>query len=169
MLLCLLAILASDFYLHDGDTVVFYGDSITSQRLYTVFTETFVLTRFPGMKIRFIHSGWSGDRVSGGGNGPVDVRLDRDVLAYSPTAITIMLGMNDAEYRPFDAEIFEKYAAGYGHILDTIKARAPKARVTLLEPSPYDDVTRPEEFQEDTTRFCCGMGSSCGRPRQREG
>src|ERR1700674_1857971 len=91
-----------EFHVRDGDTVVFYGDSITNQRLYTVFTETFVLTRFPGMKVTFIHSGWSGDRVSGGGRGPVDVRLDRDVLAYQPTAITIMLGMNDAEYRPFD-------------------------------------------------------------------
>jgi lysophospholipase L1-like esterase len=147
MFLCLLAILAGDFYLHDGDTVVFYGDSITNQRLYTVFTEAFVLTRFPGMKVRFIHSGWSGDRVSGGGSGPVDLRLDRDVFAYQPTAITIMLGMNDGEYRPFDASIFEKYTSGYGHILDTIKARAPKARVTVLEPSAYDDVTRPEEFQ----------------------
>jgi lysophospholipase L1-like esterase len=106
MVLLLLAILAGNFYLHDGDTVVFYGDSITNQRLYTVFTEAFVLTRFPGMRVRFIHSGWSGDRVSGGGSGPVDVRLDRDVFAYQPTAITIMLGMNDGEYRPFDASIF---------------------------------------------------------------
>jgi hypothetical protein len=43
---------------------------------------------------------------------------------------------------------FEKYTSGYAHILDTMKARAPKARVTLLEPSAYDDVTRPEEFPE---------------------
>ena len=26
---------AQDFYLHDGDRVTFYGDSITAQRLYT--------------------------------------------------------------------------------------------------------------------------------------
>src|SRR5260370_42290350 len=37
------ALIAQDaFYLHDGDTVIFYGDSITDQRLYTTFTETFV-------------------------------------------------------------------------------------------------------------------------------
>jgi hypothetical protein len=28
------------FHLKDGDRVVFYGDSITDQRLYTTFTET---------------------------------------------------------------------------------------------------------------------------------
>ena len=29
----------STFYLKDGDRVVFYGDSITDQRLYTTFAE----------------------------------------------------------------------------------------------------------------------------------
>jgi lysophospholipase L1-like esterase len=137
-----------EFHLHDGDTVVFFGDSITNQRLYTVFTETYVLTRFPRMRVTFVHSGWSGDRVTGGFGGPIDLRLNRDVFAYGPTVITIMLGMNDAEYRPYDDSIFNIFANGYGHILDRIKAAAPQARVTLLEPSPYDDVTRPPEFAD---------------------
>ena len=60
----------ADFYLHDGDRVVFYGDSITDQRLYTTFVETYVVTRFPRMKVAFVHSGVGGDRVSGGGSRP---------------------------------------------------------------------------------------------------
>ena len=134
------------FQLHDGDTVVFFGDSITNQRLYTVFTEAYVLTRFPRMRVTFVHSGWSGDRVTGGGGGPIDLRLDRDVFAYGPTVITIMLGMNDAEYQPYDDGIFNIFANGYRHILDRIKAAAPQARTTLLESSAYDDFTRPPEF-----------------------
>jgi lysophospholipase L1-like esterase len=106
------------FYLHDGDTVVFYGDSITNQRLYTVFTEAYVLTRFPQLHIRFIHSGISGDRVSGGYGGTIDERLQRDVVAYHPTVVTIMLGMNDGEYGPYNAEVFNKYASGYRHIIE---------------------------------------------------
>src|ERR1017187_6970491 len=51
------------FYLHDKDTVVFYGDSITEQRLYTAFVETFVLTRYPQLNVRFVNAGW-GDRKS---------------------------------------------------------------------------------------------------------
>ena len=89
----------SGFYLKDGDRVVFYGDSITDQRLYTTFAETYVVTRFPRMNIFFVHSGWGGDRVSGGGGGPIDLRLKRDVFAYHPTVMTIMLGMNDGSYR----------------------------------------------------------------------
>src|SRR6266498_3373981 len=86
---------ADTFSLHDGDRVLFYGDSITDQRRYTSFVETYVVTRFPKLDVRFVHSGWGGDRVSGGGGGPIDVRLWRDVLPYKPTVITLMLGMND--------------------------------------------------------------------------
>src|SRR5271156_865789 len=100
LLACSLTLSAqSDFYLKDGDRVVFYGDSITDQRLYTTFTESYVLTRFPRMKVDFTHSGWGGDRVTGGGGGYIDLRLQRDVLPYRPTVLTIMLGMNDGSYR----------------------------------------------------------------------
>src|SRR3954470_3170765 len=78
------------FQLKDGDRVVFYGDSITDQRLYTTFTESFVITRFPSLNVTFTHSGWGGDRVGGGGGGPIDVRLTRDVFPYRPTVVTIM-------------------------------------------------------------------------------
>jgi lysophospholipase L1-like esterase len=136
----------SNFYVKDGDTVVFYGDSITDQRLYTTFTETFVVTRFPAQKVTFVHSGWGGDRVTGGGGGPIDKRLERDVYAYKPTVMTIMLGMNDGSYQEFNEAIFETYATGYKHILDTVKANSPNTRLTVIQPSPFDDVTRPPTF-----------------------
>lgn len=133
----------SDFYIKDGDTVVFYGDSITDQRLYTTFTEAYIVTRFPKLNVRFVHSGWSGDRVDGGAGGPIDTRLKRDVLAYQPTVVTLMLGMNDAGYRLFDPALFKSYSAGYEHIVQALKTAAPKVRITAIQPSPYDDITRP--------------------------
>jgi len=136
----------SGFYLHDGDRVVFYGDSITDQRLYTTFVETYVLTRFPKMKVTFVHSGVGGDRVTGGWAGPIDVRLPRDVIAYKPDVMTIMLGMNDASYRAYDQSIFDTYAAGYRHIIRSVKEALPGIRITAIEPSPFDDVTRPPTF-----------------------
>jgi lysophospholipase L1-like esterase len=144
ILVCALLVQAQPaFHLRPNDTVVFYGDSITDQRLYTTFVETFVVTRYPSLPVRFVHSGWGGDRVSGGGGGPVDERLKRDVLAYKPTVMTIMLGMNDGRYRVFDSEIFREYSTGYEHMLDFVKAGAPDIRFTLIQPSPFDDVTRP--------------------------
>ena len=134
------------FYLHDGDTVVFYGDSITSHLLYSIYTEGYVSARFPQLHVRFVHSGWRGDRVSGGAGGTIDQRLQRDVIAYHPTVVTILLGMNDGEYQPFNAQLFEKYAQGYRHIIEYLRKELPQVRITLLKPTPYDDVTRPPDF-----------------------
>src|ERR1043166_2646144 len=116
--LCLVAFIsiqarAEGFALKDGDRVVFYGDSITDQRLYTTFVETYAVTRFPKMKLHFFHSGVGGDRVSGGWGGPIDTRLERDVFAYHPTVMTIMLGMNDASYTNFIEKVYDQYAKGY--------------------------------------------------------
>src|SRR5437870_4765442 len=124
----------STFHLKNGDRVVFYGDSITDQRLYTTLAETYVVTRFPQLNVRFVHSGWGGDRVGGGGGGPIDVRLPRDVFAYKPTVMTIMLGMNDGSYRTFDEKIFGTYAKGYQHIIDSVKESLPGVRITVIQP-----------------------------------
>jgi lysophospholipase L1-like esterase len=134
---------ASSFHLRSGDRVVFYGDSITDQRLYTSFVETFVLTRFPAMDVRFVHSGWGGDRVTGGQGGRVDVRLQRDVVAHRPTVVTVMLGMNDGRYRPFEQELYDRFVEGYERLIRTLRTELPQARLTLIQPSPYDDITRP--------------------------
>jgi lysophospholipase L1-like esterase len=135
------------FALREGDRVVFYGDSITDQRRYTSFVETYVVTRFPAMNISFVHSGWGGDRVGGGGGGPIDVRLWRDVLPYNPTVVTIMLGMNDGGYRAFDQKLFDDYSNGFKHIVDSLKRQLPGVRITAIQPSPYDDVTKAPSFE----------------------
>ena len=56
---------SAPFLLHDGDTVVFYGDSITEQRLYTVYIAAAVHTQHPTWPIRFYNAGVGGDRVTG--------------------------------------------------------------------------------------------------------
>ena len=145
--LAVTALAQGNFQLKDGDTVVFYGDSITDQRLYTTYTESYVLTRFPRLHIRFVHSGVGGDRVTGGSGGPIDLRLSRDVVAYHPTVMTIMLGMNDGNVHAWDEPTFKTYSTGYEHIIDSMKKAAPGLRITVIEPSPYDDVTRPPTFE----------------------
>jgi len=137
---------AQGFYLKNGDTVVFYGDSITAQNLYNQWVELYTATRFPAMRVHFYGAGVGGDRVSGGSGGPIDERLARDVFAHKPTVVTVMLGMNDGSYRPTTDEIQSAYTKGYEHLLESIHANAPAARITLLGPSPFDEVTRPADF-----------------------
>jgi len=137
---------ARGFYLKNNDTVVFYGDSITEQNYYNQWVELYTATRFPHMRVHFYGAGVGGDRVSGGGGGPIDQRLERDVFAEKPTVVSVMLGMNDGSYQVTTDEIERTYVSGYEHLLQSIHEHAPQARVTLLGPSPFDDVTRPLWF-----------------------
>jgi lysophospholipase L1-like esterase len=134
------------FFLKNGDTVVFYGDSITAQDLYTQWIELYTVTRFPGMRVHFFGAGVGGDRVSGGGGGDVDLRLSRDVFSHHPSVITIMLGMNDGGYHPTNSDTENKYVKGYEHILNSFHDMTPNARVVVLGPSPFDEITRPPSF-----------------------
>lgn len=52
-IVCAASASAQPFALKDGQTVVFYGDSITALRLYTRDVEEFVLTRYPALHIHF--------------------------------------------------------------------------------------------------------------------
>jgi lysophospholipase L1-like esterase len=137
---------APSFFLHDGDRVTFYGDSITAQREYTRDVEDYVLTRFPHWKVDFHNAGVGGDKVSGGSAGPVDLRLQRDVFDAHPNVVTIMLGMNDGYYRASEPGIASTYQDGFRHIVDSLQKNLPQARITLIQPSPYDDITREPLF-----------------------
>jgi predicted GH43/DUF377 family glycosyl hydrolase len=137
---------APEFYLKNHDTVVFYGDSITEQNLYNQWVELYTITRFPAMRVHFFGAGVGGDRVSGGNGGNIDERLPRDVFSYKPSVVTVMLGMNDGSYQPTTDDIQATYTKGFEHLLGSIRTNAPGARITLLGPSPYDEVTRPPMF-----------------------
>jgi lysophospholipase L1-like esterase len=134
------------FFLKNGDRVCFYGDSITEQRFYGVDVETFVLTRFPGLKVKFVNSGVGGDTVSGGWAGPIDLRLKRDVFPFKPNVVTIMLGMNDGRYTAFNDKNFADYTNGYEHIIQSLQQHLPGVKIVLIQPTPYDDVTSPTSF-----------------------
>lgn len=136
----------SPFYLKAGDTLVFYGDSITEQNLYNQWIELYTVTRFPSMRVHFYGAGIGGDRVSGGLGGDVDTRLGRDVLAHHPSVVTVMLGMNDGGYCPLSEQIEATYSKGYEHIVASLHTSIPNARITVLGPSPFDDTTRAANY-----------------------
>ena len=134
------------FALRDGDRVVFYGDSITQDGGYARFVEEYVRTRFPTWDVRFYNAGVGGDTVRGGGAGALDVRLERDVLALRPTVVTIMLGMNDGGYKPFDPQTLAAFGEGYRAIVAKLRQARPDLRLTFIRSSPFDDVARPPQF-----------------------
>ena len=40
-----------------------------------------------------------------------------------------------------------QYTQGYQHIVESVQKALPQIRFTLIQPSPYDDVTRPPNFE----------------------
>jgi lysophospholipase L1-like esterase len=109
------------FPFKDGDTVVFLGDSITEQRLYTSYLETYLLTRFPNWHLTFRNAGWGGDtswlrqrRV------PFDQALQRDVLALHPDVVLIDFGMNDAGYQSYNQQLFDQHTDGENNLVKSL-------------------------------------------------
>jgi hypothetical protein len=69
-----------------------------------------------------------------------------------------MLGMNDASYRSFDQGIFDTYRTGYEHIVASVKKHLPGIRMTLIQPSPFDDVTQAPTFEGGYNRVLVRYG-----------
>ncbi len=120
--------------LNDGDTMVFLGDSITHQCLYTQYVEDYYYTRYPKKRIHFRKAGIGGDAAPDALR-----RLDDDVLAFQPKYVTLLLGMNDGGYMHSDVwETFKKYEQGMTELLDRIAAAGAVA--IPMTPTMYDFV-----------------------------
>lgn len=172
---CAPRVAAQHLALKDGETVVFYGDSITAQRLYTKDIEEFVLTRYPEFHIRFVNAGVPGDTASGGYAGTMPERVARDVAPFEPGMITVMLGMNDGGYGYGSPALIEAdFQSKYIALLNTLRKAAPNAAMTLICPTPYDEITHGTEFpgyshmvdklSADVPRIAAQMNTSVSQP-----
>ncbi len=153
---------AGEFFIHDSDRVVFLGDSITEQRLYTTYIEAYALTRHPDWKLFFRNVGWGGDtswlrqrshpnegelfaadeaRQQKMVEDSVGRGLTRDVLPLKPTVVTVKFGMNDHAYQAFREDIFRAYVRSQTEIAKVLEDHG--ARVAFLTPQPIED-KRPD-------------------------
>jgi lysophospholipase L1-like esterase len=161
-LLAALAV-ATPFALRDGDRVVFYGDSITeagsfARVVYPAWVEAYTVTRFPDRDVRFWNRGWAGDTSWGGPGGSSEQRVKRDLGPLRPTVVSIMLGMNDAGYVAYDPKIDAVFREWYGKLLGWVRETAPTSRWTLIQTSPYDDLTRDPGQEEPFTASMVRLG-----------
>ena len=138
-----LAALPAKIDLHDGDTFVFLGDSITHQRLYTQYVEDFFYQRFPDRRIHFHNAGIGGARAW-----DALARVSRDVLDYKPRYVSVLLGMNDGSYQPFNPEIFATYQNDMTQLVS--KIRAAGATPVLMSPTMFD--SRAARLRENPQR-----------------
>jgi lysophospholipase L1-like esterase len=141
----------------DQETIVFYGDSITEQNLYSAFLETFLLSRFPQKKLATFNFGWGGDTASGGNR-----RFARDVGDVKPSLVFVDFGMNDGGYKAYDEATYRSYIDAQRVLADTI--RAAGARQVLFTTSPVDDVLRGDKavYNDTLSRMARGVIALAG-------
>ena len=117
--------------LKDGETLIFLGDSITYQCLYTQYVETYFYTRYPDRRIHFRNAGVGGDRAKHS-----LARFEDDVASFDPDYVTVLLGMNDASYDRFEFEHFADYQRDMNTIMGLIEESGAKG--ILLHPTMFD-------------------------------
>lgn len=128
--------------LKDGDRVIFVGDSITHQCLYTRYIEDFYYTRYPKMRLHFRNAGVGGDRAA-----DVLDRFDEDIAAFEPTVATVLLGMNDGGCRDFDPATFAAYERDMNQLLDRLGAL--KCKIIVLSPTMFDHLAFEQRAAKD--------------------
>src|SRR5215472_116958 len=139
-----LAFAAGRLELHDGDRVVFLGNTLIEREQRYGYWETLLTIRYPQRHLQFRNLGWSGDTVfgearAGFGSAADGFRhLQEHVLALKPTVLFIGYGLNES----YGGEAgLPRFVEGLRVLLDAV---APaKARLVLLTPPPHENLLPP--------------------------
>lgn len=126
-----LAAVAAPVELREGDRVAFFGDSITHQASYSAMLETY-FELCTGVKgLTFMQFGWCGDTA-----GHARTRMANDVLAWKATVSTILFGVNDGKYKPYDEGLAMTYKTNLTEMVRAFKQAG--VRPVLASPPSMD-------------------------------
>ncbi|MCM8532189.1 MAG: GDSL-type esterase/lipase family protein, partial [Lentisphaeraceae bacterium] len=134
------------FFPKKNDKIVFAGDSITHQCMYTQYIENFLYTRYHDLNLSTFNAGISGDKAIN-----LLDRFEEEVTFVNPKYVTVMLGMNDGRYQPFSQENFDTYKSDMTKIVE--KIRALKATPVLIAPTMFDQQQYRIRNKEKDFRF----------------
>jgi lysophospholipase L1-like esterase len=123
-LLCCLLVLtfsavvrAESNALQDGDRVAIIGDSITEQKLYSVFMEDYLIMCQPKKNLQTMQFGWGGETSWGFAS-----RMQNDAYGYKATVATTCYGMNDGGYAALTPDRLKQYIKGESDICEGLKS-----------------------------------------------
>jgi lysophospholipase L1-like esterase len=131
-LLCSLSARGAEPLLKDRDLLAICGDSITEQKLYSVFIEDYLLMCKPAAEVQAVQFGWSGEVAPG-----FLSRMGSDCFVFKPTIATTFYGMNDGGYAALTPERSKKYHDAIHGIVETFK-KAGVSRIVVGSPGVVD-------------------------------
>jgi lysophospholipase L1-like esterase len=126
------ALAAGESQLPQNARLAIVGDSITEQKLYSKFMETYVVACAGRQDVRVFQFGWSGETAGG-----FAARLENDLGVFNPTTATLCYGMNDGSYRPFEATIGKRYEDAMRSVVTKLDAIGAK-HVVVGTPGAVD-------------------------------
>jgi len=112
--------------------VAIVGDSITEQKLYSKFLESYLLACSGVPDVKVMQFGWGGERADGFAN-----RAQNDLAAFRPTVVTLCYGMNDGGYQPWREEIGAGYERNMRNVLTKLDQMGVKS-VVVGSPGAVD-------------------------------
>ena len=121
--------------------VAVIGDSITEQKIYSKYIETYLLACTGRSDIKVFQFGWSGERAGG-----FAARLENDLAIFNPNVATTCYGMNDGSYRPYAPEVGAEYEKNMRLVIDGLKKVGVKA-MAIGSPGGVD----PDYFKKNVT------------------
>jgi lysophospholipase L1-like esterase len=143
--------------LHDRDTLLFIGDSITACGRqtpvgqgaglgsgYVSLINAWLEAAYPEIRVHVLNTGIGGNRVT-----DLEVRWQTDMLDLKPDVLSVMIGINDV-WRQFDSAPFldqvnvGQFEATYRRILDLAR---PKVRSMILLSPFYLESNREEPMR----------------------
>jgi lysophospholipase L1-like esterase len=127
--------LRADAQLQKGDFVAVCGDSITEQKLYSVYIEDYLLMCKPQADLRAMQFGWSGETSWG-----FLSKMPNEALKFDMTVATTCYGMNDGGYSPMNDQKAQKYREAMQGIVDGFKKHSVRL-IVVGSPGAVDTDT----------------------------
>src|SRR5687767_3363676 len=125
------------------DFIAICGDSITEQKLYSIYIQNYLTMCRPQAELRAMQFGWSGE-VAGG-----FLRRMSNVLRFPVTVATTCYGMNDGGYAPLTPERAQTYRDATKAIVDLFKKTGVRF-IVVGSPGAVDFKTwRPADAEAD--------------------
>jgi len=138
--------------LKKGQRVAIVGDSITEQKLYSKYIETYLTVCLSDLELHVIQLGWSGETAPG-----FLGRMNNDLIPWKPDVVTTCYGMNDGGYRAYDESIGKRYQTAMADIVGRLKKSG--ATVVVGGPGAVDfhyfknPNTRPEIYNNNLSQL----------------
>jgi lysophospholipase L1-like esterase len=115
-----------------GDTVAVCGDSLTEQKVYSVYIEDYLLMCQSAPDVKTLGCGWGGSTAT-----HLAAHMGGDVTTFAPTVATVCYGINDGNCNVLNDMIARTYREGLEKVVANFQ-RAHTRTIIIGSPAVVD-------------------------------